>query len=253
MAILSGCRTHTGCRYILMSAMTKDENQRLAVVKTLQALVEKKLNIGTSGNVSVRTIEGMLITPTGINPALLLPEQIVAMDLEGQVAEDQLTPSSEWQMHADVYREKPDVNAIVHCHSPYATILACAHKSIPAVHYMVAAAGSDEIPLAGYATFGSKELSQANLEALSGSLACLLANHGQLATGENLDQALKLAELVEEQAHCYWGTLAIGGPRLLDSQQMNEVLAAFADYGQQKSTNGLPPVKKTDQTLRGKE
>ena len=253
MAILSGCRTHTGCRYILMSAMTKDENQRLAVVKTLQALVEKKLNIGTSGNVSVRTIEGMLITPTGINPALLLAEQIVAVDLEGQVAEDQLTPSSEWQMHADVYREKPDVNAIVHCHSPYATILACAHKSIPAVHYMVAAAGSDEIPLAGYATFGSKELSQANLEALSGSLACLLANHGQLATGENLDQALKLAELVEEQAHCYWGTLAIGGPRLLDSQQMNEVLAAFADYGQQKSTNGLPPGKKTDQTLRGKE
>ena len=253
MAILSGCRTHTGCRYILMSAMTKDENQRLAAVKTLQALVEKKLNIGTSGNVSVRTIEGMLITPTGINPALLLPEQIVAMGLEGQLAEDQLTPSSEWQMHADVYREKPDVNAIVHCHSPYATILACAHKSIPAVHYMVAAAGSDEIPLAGYATFGSKELSQANLEALSGSLACLLANHGQLATGENLDQALKLAELVEEQAHCYWGTLAIGGPRLLDSQQMNEVLAAFADYGQQKSTNGLPPVKKTDQTLRGKE
>lgn len=233
--------------------MTKDENQRLAIVKTLQALVEKKLNIGTSGNVSVRTIEGMLITPTGINPALLLPEQIVAMDLEGQVAEDQLTPSSEWQMHADVYREKPDVNAIVHCHSPYATILACAHKSIPAVHYMVAAAGSHEIPLADYATFGSKELSRANLQALSGSRACLLANHGQLATGENLDQALKLAELVEEQAHCYWGTLAIGGPRLLDSQQMDEVLAAFTDYGQQKSTNGPPPGKKTDQILRGKE
>jgi len=188
----------------------------------------------------VRTNEGMLITPTGINPALLLSGQIVAMNLEGQVAEDQLTPSSEWQMHADVYREKPEVNAIVHCHSPYATILACAHKSIPAVHYMVAAAGRHEIPLAGYATFGTKELSRANLAALSGSQACLLANHGQLATGENLDQALKLAELVEEQAHCYWGTLAIGGPRLLDSQQMDEVLAAFADYGQQKSTNGVP-------------
>jgi len=188
----------------------------------------------------VRTNEGMLITPTGINPALLLSEQIVAMNLEGQVAEDQLTPSSEWQMHADVYREKPEVNAIVHCHSPYATILACAHKSIPAVHYMVAAAGSHEIPLADYATFGSQELSHANLQALSGSHACLLANHGQLATGANLEQALKLAELVEEQAHCYWGTLAIGGPRLLDSQQMDEVLAAFADYGQQKSTNGVP-------------
>ncbi len=219
----------------------------------MQALVEKKLNIGTSGNVSVRTIEGMLITPTGINPALLLSEQIVAMDLDGQVAEDQLTPSSEWQMHADVYREKPEVNAIVHCHSPYATILACAHKSIPAVHYMVAAAGSHEIPLADYATFGSQELSQANLQALSGSQACLLANHGQLATGKNLERALKLAELVEEQAQCYWGTLAIGGPRLLDSQQMDEVLTAFADYGQQKPRTESTPDKKSDQTFRGKE
>jgi len=236
-----------------MSAMTEDDKQRRSVVKTLQALVEKKLNIGTSGNVSVRTNEGMLFTPTGINPALLLSEQIVAMNLEGQVAEDQLTPSSEWQMHADVYREKPEVNAIVHCHSPYATILACAHKSIPAVHYMVAAAGSHEIPLADYATFGSQELSQANLQALSGSHACLLANHGQLATGANLEQALKLAELVEEQAHCYWGTLAIGGPRLLDSQQMDEVLAAFADYGQQKSRTESTPDKKSDQTPRGKQ
>jgi L-fuculose-phosphate aldolase len=236
-----------------MSAMTEDDKQRRSVVKTLQALVEKKLNIGTSGNVSVRTNEGMLITPTGINPALLLSEQIVAMNLEGQVAEDQLTPSSEWQMHADVYREKPEVNAIVHCHSPYATILACAYKSIPAVHYMVAAAGSHEIPLAEYATFGTRELSQANLRALSGSRACLLANHGQLATGQNIDEALKLAELVEEQAHCYWGTLAIGGPRSLDRQQMDEVLAAFADYGQQKPRTESTADKKSDQTLRGKE
>jgi len=99
----------------------------------------------------------------------------------------------------------------------------------------VAAAGSYGIPLADYATFGSRELSRANLEALSGSMACLLANHGQLATGSNLDGALKLAELVEELAHCYWGTLAIGGPLILDPPQMDAVMAAFASYGQQKS------------------
>jgi L-fuculose-phosphate aldolase len=138
-------------------------------------------------------------------------------------------------MHADIYREKPDTNAVVHCHSPYATILACAHKPIPAMHYMVAAAGGHGIPLADYATFGSKALSLSNLQALSNSLACLLANHGQLAIGTSLEEALKLAELVEEQAHCYWGTLAIGGPQLLAKPEMDEVLEAFTHYGQQRS------------------
>ena len=224
-----------------------DGDQRSAVVEAMQALVEKDLTSGTSGNISVRTGRGMLITPTGIVPQQLLPEHIVAMSLEGLAEEDQLSPSSEWQMHADVYREKPGINAIVHCHSPYATILACARKPIPALHYMVAAAGSYGIPLADYATFGSKELSQANLRALSGSLACLLANHGQLATGLSLDGALKLAELVEEQAHCYWGTLAIGGPTLLEDGQMDEVLHAFASYGQQQTRKDLAPGNKLDE------
>ena len=218
-----------------MSDVGSDHRYRLAVVQAMQDLIAKRLTAGTSGNISIRTERGMLITPTGLAPALLRPEHIVAIDLEGRVAPDQLTPSSEWQMHADVYRDKPEVRAIVHCHSPYATILACAHKPIPPLHYMVAAAGSYGIPLADYATFGSRELSRANLEALSGSMACLLANHGQLATGSNLDGALKLAELVEELAHCYWGTLAIGGPQILDQTQMDAVMAAFASYGQQKS------------------
>jgi L-fuculose-phosphate aldolase len=107
------------------------------------------------------------------------------------------------------------------------------------MHYMVAAAGCDQIPLADYATFGSDALSEAALKALSGSLACLLANHGQLATGRDLATALKLAELVEEQAHCYWGTLSIGGPVILDAQQMEAVHAAFADYGQQSGRTDL--------------
>lgn len=230
-----------------MNTVARDSDERMAVVKAMQALVAKKLTSGTSGNISVRTAAGMLITPTGVIPDLLLPEHIVAMGLDGHTEADQLTPSSEWQMHADVYRDKPGINAIVHCHSPYATILACAHKPIPALHYMVAAAGSYGIPLADYATFGSKELSQANLQALSGSRACLLANHGQLATGASLDGALKLAELVEEQAHCYWGTLAIGGPKVLSNQQMDDVLGAFAGYGQHKYRKDLAPGNKLDE------
>jgi L-fuculose-phosphate aldolase len=146
-------------------------------------------------------------------------------------------------MHADIYRHKPQTGAVVHCHSPYATILACARKAIPAMHYMVAAAGSDCIPLADYATFGSQSLSAANLQALANTTACLLANHGQLAIGRDLSAALKLAELVEEQAHCYWGTLSIGGPVLLDAQQMEAVLQAFASYGQQATRTDLASGK----------
>lgn len=222
-----------------MKQYSNDAQSRQAVVETLQAMGAKNLNKGTSGNVSACTGEGMLITPTGIAPDQLLPEHIVHMSLDGEVDTGQLSPSSEWQMHADVYRAKPGITAVVHCHSPYATILACARKAIPAMHYMVAAAGGYGIPLADYATFGSKELSRANLEALSSAMACLLANHGQLAIGFDLAAALKLAELVEEQAHCYWGTLSIGGPVILDDKQMDDVLNAFASYGQQAKRKDL--------------
>lgn len=224
-----------------MAPYRNDIHSRQAVVDTLRELGVRNLNKGTSGNVSAATEDGMLITPTGIAPQALLPEHIVHMAFDGAVDENQLTPSSEWQMHADVYTGKPGAVAIVHCHSPFATILACARKAIPAMHYMVAAAGGHGIPLADYATFGSKALSQANLQALSTSMACLLANHGQLAIGSDLPAALKLAELVEEQAHCYWGTLSIGGPVLLNTGQMDEVLTAFASYGQQLSGSNTGP------------
>ena len=224
-----------------MTQYENNQESRQAIVTTLQSLGSCGLNKGTSGNVSARTGDGMLITPTGVAPQKLLPEHIVHMSLSGEVDKNQLTPSSEWQMHANTYRGKPGANAVVHCHSPYATMLACARRPIPAMHYMVAAAGGYSIPLADYATFGTKELSDANLEALSTAMACLLANHGQLAIGQDLPGALKLAELVEEQAHCYWGTLAIGGPVLLDNAQMDEVLTAFTHYGQQKERKDLAP------------
>ncbi len=216
-----------------MTQYKNDRRGRLAVVEGLRGLAEHGLNRGTAGNVSVRTAAGMLITPTGLSPAELSPGHIVHMALDGSVDAQQLAPSSEWRIHADIYRGHPGVHAVVHCHSAYATMLACARRAIPAVHYMVAAAGAREIPLAGYATFGTAQLSRAAVAALADCAACLLANHGQIATAEHLPGALKLAALVEELAQCYWGTLAIGGPVILDAAQMDEVMAAFANYGQQ--------------------
>jgi L-fuculose-phosphate aldolase len=185
----------------------------------------------------VRTADGMLITPTGLAPADLDTSDIVAVDLGGAVAAGQLRPSSEWRIHVDIYRAKPEVNAVVHCHSAYATILACAHRTIPAQHYMIAAARCNEIPLAPYATFGTEALSVSVLGALENARACLLANHGQVATGDTLEEALNLAALVEELAHWHWGALAIGGPVLLNDEQMAEVRDAFADYGQQQKSD----------------
>ncbi len=208
---------------------------REQVVAALIQLVDSGLTSGSSGNISVRTADGMLITPTGLAPAALAPSDVVAMALDGEVAGNQLRPSSEWRIHADIYRAKPEVNAVVHCHSPYATILACAHRTIPAQHYMIAAAGCDEIPLAPYATFGTEALSEGAVSALTDAKACLLANHGQVATGTNLAEAMKLAALVEELAHWHWGALAIGGPVLLSDEQMLEVRGAFSSYGQQET------------------
>ncbi|BFM15781.1 L-fuculose-phosphate aldolase [Maricurvus nonylphenolicus] len=229
-----------------MAIYQNDQASRQQVVEAIQSLVDQGLTTGSSGNVSVLTNKGMLITPTGILPKDLEPEHIVHMSLDGETDTDQLTPSSEWRMHADVYKNKPGLEAVVHCHSNYATILACAHKSIPAQHYMIAATGSYEIPLAPYATFGSQELSDANLSALQTSMACLLANHGQLATGFNLEGALKLAALVEELAHWHWGALAIGGPKLLSKEQMDDVLVAFASYGQQEKRKDLTDGNRLD-------
>ncbi len=138
-------------------------------------------------------------------------------------------------MHAAIYQAREDVNAVVHCHSRHATILACAHMAIPPLHYMIAVADASEIPLAPYATFGTQALAQSAAEGLGTGLACLLANHGQIAAGVDLAQALKVATEVEELAAIYWGSLAIGGGQVLSDSNMEEVREAFATYGQQRS------------------
>lgn len=212
--------------------MTTERQLREAIVETMRQLDARGLNRGTSGNVSARWESGMLVTPTGIVPDRLTPEAIVFVAADGTSPEGSLRPSSEWRMHKGVYTRRADAQAIVHCHARHATILACAGREIPSMHYMVAVGGGASVPLAPYATFGSDELACGVVDTLDGRRACLMANHGLIALGPDLRTALAITEEIEEQAAVYWGTLAIGGPTLLDAAEMQRILGAFAGYGQ---------------------
>jgi L-fuculose-phosphate aldolase len=208
--------------------------QRRAVVETAQAMSRDGLSPGRSGNVSARHSDGALITPTGLPYETLTPEQIVFVRSDGATEPGSLLPSSEWRLHLAIYATHPSAQAVVHCHSPNATALACAGRAIPAFHYMVAVAGGVDVPLAPYATFGTPELAELVAATLRGRRACLLAHHGQIAFGATLNSALDLAREVEVLAMQYIKTLQIGGGPILDEAAMAEVLSRFRDYGQQK-------------------
>lgn len=206
---------------------------RNEIIHIAQRMNELGINQGKSGNVSARTDEGFLITPTGIPYEETKPEQIVAMNMDGTHAGEVL-PSSEWRFHRDIYASGADnVNAIMHTHAPYATTLACMDRGIPPFHYMVAAAGGSDIRCAAYATFGTQELSEHVLFALRDRKACLMSHHGMIARGGNLQQALALAVEVESLARMYWQALQIGEPVLLSESEMRVVLDKFQTYGQQ--------------------
>ncbi len=211
-----------------------EADARRRIVETMRAMLARGLNRGTTGNVSMRFGEGLLITPSGVVPEKLVTESIVFLDSNGTPRDDALRPSSEWRMHARILALRPDIGAVVHCHSRYATIIACAGRTIPPMHYMVGVSGKPSVPLAPYATFGSAELAEHAVETLAGGYACLLANHGQICVAPRLERALAIAEEIEEQAAVYWGTLAIGGPNLLSEEQMGEIFQAFRQYGQKR-------------------
>ena len=216
--------------------MSKDElHKRREIVAACLWINSSGLNPGTAGNISVRYGDTMLISPSGVPYEQLEPEDIVAMTLTGEygsyVASGTNVPSSEWRFHLDIMRARPDVGAIVHTHSLYATVLACARKDIPPVHYMIAAAGGPSIRCSRYATYGTAELSQAALEALEDRNCCILANHGMIATGPNLAKAQWLAVELETIAKQYYLTLCIGGPVLLGEAEIAQVKERFKGYG----------------------
>lgn len=208
----------------------EDRTKRQSIIDACLRMHALGINQGTSGNISLRHQAGMLITPTSVPYEAMTPERIVYMGLDGSFDPSQ-RPSSEWRFHLDILRARPEANAVVHAHPPYATILAIMGLEIPPIHYMIACAGGDTIRCAPYATFGTQELSGHAVTALKGRLACLLAHHGMIAIGSSLAKALWLAVEVETLARQYHGCLQIGTPRLLPDEEINNVLGRMAGYG----------------------
>lgn len=220
------------------------------IIATAQAMNSSGINSGTAGNVSARTSSGMLITPSGMDYEQLTPEDVVAMDFDTSwFATNNLKPSSEWRMHLDVMRARPDINAVVHTHSTHATALSLHGRGLGPYHYMVAAAGGHDIRCAPYATFGSQELSEGAVAALEGRRACLLAHHGVLAAGPDLASALSLAIQVEELAQQYLASLALGEPPQLTVAEMRRVVAKFERSGYGSAPRRLSADDERDSTL----
>lgn len=211
---------------------------REAIIAKCRWMNSSGLNQGTSGNISARFGEEMLITPSAVPYDAMKPEMIAAMPLEGEYGSwtGPLQPSTEWRFHLDIMRARSDVGAIVHTHSTYATVLAIARKPIPACHYMMAAFGGTNIRCAGYARYGTKELSEQALAALEGRNGCLLANHGMIALGANLDKAMWLAVELETIARQYYLSLALESHVILTDEEIAETARGFTTYGLQTSS-----------------
>ncbi len=190
------------------------------------------INQGTSGNVSARIEHGLLITPSGIPYDAMRPDQIVEMDDDGGYIGDYL-PSSEWRMHYDILRHRPEAGAVVHTHAAHCTALSCLRMKIPAFHYLIAVAGGTDIRCSDYATYGTQALSDAMLTALEDRRACLLGNHGMICFSANLEKALSLAVEVETLARQYWLARQIAEPVHLSDEQMQTVLDRIGAYGKQ--------------------
>lgn len=211
---------------------------RQDIVDTCRALDAGGLNRGASGNVSARDGARMLITPSAVAYSDLAPDMIAVMPLAGDEAAwtGPVKPSSEWRFHRDLLRARPEIGAVVHTHAAFSTILAIARKPIPPIHYMMAAFGGTDIPVAEYACYGTAALSDAILRVMGDRNGCLMANHGMLTVGPDLTRATWLAFELEALAHQYVHLLQIGGGHLLSDADIAEAAAGFASYGVQART-----------------
>lgn len=204
-----------------------------AIISTCLALAARGLNQGTSGNVSVRDEAGtgFYLTPSGLPYERMTPADIVHVDLATGAVTGTRRASSELPFHLDILRARPDTHAVVHTHSLHATAVACLRRDLPAVHYLVGLFGGPEIRCAPYATFGTAELSRNALAGLHQRRAVLLANHGLIVLGRDLDQALALTEEAETLAKLYLQTLAAGEPHILPAEEMARVIERFRAFG----------------------
>jgi L-fuculose-phosphate aldolase len=213
---------------------------REEMVTTCRAMNASGINQGTAGNISVRTEAGFLITPSSLPYDTMEPGDIVQMYFDGSY-DGLRRPSSEWRFHRDILQARGDVNAIVHCHSVYATTLAIHHRTIPSFHYMTGLFGGPTIRCARYATFGTQALSDAALEALEGRMGCLLGQHGQISLGKTLAQGLGNAIELETLSRLYVQALTLGEPPVLDDEEMDRVIQQMRNmsYGNAPDLEGV--------------
>ena len=211
----------------------KLEKERIEIVKYGRRLVDSKLTKGTGGNLSVfnRAEQLMAISPSGIDYYETQPEDVVVLNLAGEIIEGDKKPSSEVDLHRIFYQGRDDLDAIIHTHTVYATTLSCLRWELPAVHYLIAIAGKN-VRCADYATFGTQELAENAFKAMKDRRAVLLANHGLVAGAETLEKAFSITEEIEYVAELYYRTKGMGEPVILDDEEMAHMAKKFKSYGQ---------------------
>ena len=207
------------------------EYEKEQVVRYGKKLIDRRLTTGSGGNISVCNREKKLvaISPSGLDYYETTPEDIVILDMDGNLVEGKHRPSSEAGMHLAFYKNRADVSGIVHTHSKFATAIACMGWELPAVHYLIGMAGH-RVKCTGYATYGSDELAKKALETIGDSNAVLLANHGLIALGEDVDRAFSTAEHLEFVSEVYYLTKTLGTPNILSDENMDEVMKKFGTY-----------------------
>lgn len=216
--------------------MSDDElSLRKEIIAQCRWMNANGLNQGTSGNISVRFRDRMLITPSAVAYEALEPDMIASMPLDGERGhwDGPLKPSTEWRFHLDILRARQDVSAVVHTHATYCTVLSIARRPIPACHYMIAAFGGTDVRIADYHTYGTAELAAAVLRAMEGRNAALMANHGMVAVGSSLGKAMWTAVELETIAKQYYHALLIGGPVILSDEAIADARRGFDSYGLQ--------------------
>ena len=211
------------------------EQERKSIVEYGKKLITSQLTTGSGGNLSIFNRDQNLIAikPSGVDYMTMKPEDVVVVSPSGEIVDGVLKPSSELKFHLALLHHRPDINAVVHTHQPYATTVACLNIELPPVHYLIGFSG-DKVPLAKYATFGSQALSDYILEAIGPYNACLMANHGLVTVGTDISRAFATAEELELVSRIYCLARSMGEPRILSKEDMAEVTEKFKTYGQRK-------------------
>lgn len=211
-----------------------DIQKRQKLIQYGKKMVENNLTFSTGGNLSIRIDDrSFLITPSGMAYESLKERDLVVMTSEGQILKGDRKPSSEWHMHGAIYDARPEINVLIHTHSPYVSVVSSLGEELPPISYLIASAGTRTVPLARYETFGTKELGEAAVEAMGNCKAVMLANHGLIAGGDTLAQAFSLAQEIEFCAFMYVTALSTGKKiNFISDDKMDEVIEKFKGYGQ---------------------